>query len=203
MPASRPFYITDARHIRAVASPVRAAAIDALEVLGPAAIVTLARALGYPPDGLYYHVAALERLGLVRRVGTDPDSGAARFDVPGRPVALRYQLADRRCGRATAGVVATMVRSAQRSFQRAYAPGLAEIEGPRRNLRAGRRMAWLTPGDLEVLNRSLERIHALFARGRPGRAGARLHELTYVLAPIVPTGRRGVTTPPPTRRRRR
>jgi len=83
-----------------------------------------------------------------------------------------------------------MVRSAERSFRRAYAPGRAEVDGPFRNLRAGRRTAWLRPRDLKVLNGYLERIHALFGRGRPGRTGARLHEFTYVLAPIVPKERR-------------
>jgi DNA-binding transcriptional ArsR family regulator len=190
MKRTGPFYIGEARHIRAVASPVRAAAIDALEVIGPATVVQLGRVLGYPPDGLYYHLGALERFGLVIRASPEKTTGAARFDLPGRPVTLRYELSDPQRGRATAKVVTTMVRSAERSFRRAYAPGRAEVNGPFRNLRAGRRTAWLRPRDLKILNGYLERIHALFGRGRPGRAGARLHEFTYVLAPIVPKERR-------------
>jgi DNA-binding transcriptional ArsR family regulator len=185
-----PFYLHNVRQVRAVASPVRAAVIDALEVVGPATIVQLAGALGYPPDGLYYHLRVLERIGLVVRTTSDADAGAAKFDLPGRPATLRYQLDDRQQGRAMAKVVATMVRSAERSFRRAFAPGRAAVAGPERNLRAGRRTAWLTPRELRVLNGYIERIHALFGRGRPQRAGARLHEFTYVLAPIVGTGRR-------------
>jgi hypothetical protein len=89
-----------------------------------------------------------------------------------------------------AKVVATMVRSAERSFRRAFAPGLAAVEGPYRNLSAGRRIAWLTDRELRTLNHHTEQIHALFGRGRPHRAGARLHEFTYVLAPVVERGRR-------------
>ena len=188
--ADTPLLISTAPRIRIVASPVRAAVVDALEVLGPATIVSLGRALGYPPDGLYYHLRALERHGLVARAGTDKTSGAVTFDLPGRPATLGYRLSDPNRRDATAKVVRTMVRSAERSFHRAYGPGRARIEGPLRNLRAGRRTAWLAPGQLAALNRCIERIHTLFAQGRPGRAGAELHEFTYVLAPIVPKRRR-------------
>jgi predicted ArsR family transcriptional regulator len=184
------FYIHDVPKIRALASPVRAAIVDALEVMGPATVVQVATSLGYPPDGLYYHFEALERTKLVVRVQPERDTGAARFDLPGHPATLRYHLHDRRQRAAIANLVATMVRSAERSFRRAFAPGAANPVGPRRNLRAGRRTAWLTPKELEVLNRYIERIHALFGQGRPRRKGARLHEVTYVLAPIVEHGRR-------------
>ncbi len=193
---SKPFYIKEARRVRAVATPVRAAMIDTLEVLGPATILQVATALGYPPDGLYYHFAVLERHGLVLRVEPDRPTGAARYDVPGRPMTLSYRLGDRAQRRETAKVVAAMLRSAERSFGRAFAPGLATVDGPHRNLRAGRRTAWLTDAELARLNRYIERIHALFARRHPRTTRARLHEFTYVLAPIVQKGRRrGVARP--------
>ena len=188
--ATSKFLIRDVRHIRSIASPVRAAALDALEVIGPATMAELADALGYPADGLYYHLAGLERFGLVIRSGPDRKTGAARFDVPGRPMTLKYQLGSRPHARATTAVVATMLRSASRGFRRAYAPGLATVEGAYRNLRAGRRTAWLTRKDLRALNHHIERIHQLFGRGRPHRSGARLHEFTYVVAPCLPAGRR-------------
>jgi DNA-binding transcriptional ArsR family regulator len=185
MKRASPFYLHRTSQVRAVASPVRAAVIDALEVVGPATMVQLAGALGYPPDGLYYHLKVLEQIGLVVRTAPGKDTRAATFDLPGRPATLRYHLDDRQQGREMAKVVATMVRSAERSFRRAFAPGLAAVSGPHRNLRAGRRTAWLTTDELRVLNGYIERIHALFGRGRPERSGARLHEFTYVLAPIL------------------
>lgn len=190
MARATPFYLEDIQQVRAVASPVRAAVIDALEVMAPATIVQIARALGYPPDGLYYHMRLLERIGLVSRTAPDPGTGAARFELPGHPATLRYRLDDRQYGRAMAKVVGTMVRCAERSFRRAFAPTRATAKGPHRNLRAGRRTAWLTAADLRRLNRHIERIHALFALGNPRRAGSRLHEFTYVLAPIVRRDRR-------------
>jgi DNA-binding transcriptional ArsR family regulator len=189
------FHVAEARQIRALASPVRVGIIDALEAGGPLSIADLGSILGYPPDGLYYHVRALERLALVTRLAS-AGNGAARFDVPGRPVTLRYDLADPRRRHATTKLVSTILRSAGRSFRRAYAPGRARTEGPHRNLRAGRRTAWLKPAELAALNRDLESIHALFERGRPGRTDARLIELTYIVAPIEPKARRQRRRPP-------
>ena len=191
---SKPFYIQDIRKLKALASPVRAAIMDVLEVLGPATIVGVAESLGYPPDGLYYHFKLLERNGLIVRGTPEKGTGAARFQLPGNPATLRYRLEDRRQQAATAKVVGTMVRSAERSFRRAFVPGEATVDGPRRNLRAGRRTAWLTAREIETLNEYLERIHALFGRGVPRRKGARLHEFTYVLAPVVHSGRRAERT---------
>jgi len=191
MKRSRPtFHIDEIPKIRALASPVRAAVVDALEVIGPATIERVAGVLGYPPDGLYYHFGVLERNRLVVRVGPEKGAGAVRFDLPGHPATLRYRLDDRRQRGAIVKVVGTMVRSAERGFRRAFAPGLATAHGPRRNLRAGRRTAWLTATELARLNRHIEAIHSLFGRGVPRRPGARLHEFTYVLAPIVAAGRR-------------
>jgi DNA-binding transcriptional ArsR family regulator len=187
----QPFYIGAVPQIRALASPVRAAVIDALEVMGPTTILHVAEALGYPPDGLYYHFSVLKKNRLVVEVAPEPQTGAARFDLPGHPATLRYRLNDRHQRAAIARVVATMVRSAQRSYRRAFAPGMATPTGPRRNLRAGRRTAWLTGQELKALNGHIEAIHRLFGQGVPRRAGARLHEITYVVAPIVEQGRRG------------
>jgi DNA-binding transcriptional ArsR family regulator len=195
--ARSPFYISDVQKVRAIASPVRAAIIDALEVIGPATVEQVAAALGYPADGLYYHLGVLEKRQLVMRRRPDTRTGGARFDLPGHPATLRYRLDDRRQRAAIATVVGTMVRSAERGFRRAFAPDVSTATGPHRNLRAGRRTAWLTPKELETLNRYIERIHALFSQGRPQRAGARLHEITYVLAPMVERGRRARPLPRP------
>ena len=155
---AEPFYIEDAKRVRAVAAPVRAAMIDTLEVLGPATILQVATALGYPPDGLYYHFTVLERNGLVVRVDPEGDTvaGGSR-GVPGRPMTLSYRLGDRAQRRETAKVVAAMLRSAERSFGRAFAPGLATVDGPQRNLpsRSSNRVAHRCgTGALEPLHRT-------------------------------------------------
>ena len=130
-----------------------------------------------------------ERNGLVvaRRPGTR-STGARRFDVAGGPVALRYRLDDRRAARRRRRRWwATMTRSAERGvFRRAFrARARRTAKGPHRNLRAGRRTAWLT--DAELANAEpAHRTDPCAVRPRSSAAsGARLHEFTYVLAPMV------------------
>lgn len=61
-------------------------------------------------------------------------------------------------------------------------PELAQVDGPMRNLWAGRGKAWLTREELKEMNGLLNRIAELVAR--PRRGGARLHAFSYVLAPV-------------------
>src|SRR5689334_13072601 len=56
--------------LSALASPARVDLIEALTRLGTASLAELAAALGRPADGLYYHVRALEKVGLVAAAGT-------------------------------------------------------------------------------------------------------------------------------------
>ncbi len=190
-----PFWIHDVQQVNAIASPVRAAVIDALEVLGPATIGQVATALGYPPDGLYYHFAVLERNGLVIRI--DAERGHACRAIRSAGTSGHAALPPRRPPAATRHCQGRRDDGPGRrpELRSCLAPGLATAHGPRRNLRAGRRTAWLTARELQVLNRYIERIHALFGRGLPRRTGARLHEFTYVLAPMVEQGRRARTRP--------
>jgi DNA-binding transcriptional ArsR family regulator len=193
--APQPFVVSDVTQIRALASPVRSAIVDALDALGPVTVVDLAAALGYPPDGLYYHLAALRRAGLIVEAAPEASSDAVRYDVPAHPVTLRYRRKDRRQASAISAVAGTMTRCAAREFRRALGSGTAAVDGPRRNVRAGRKTAWLTGADLEALNGLLARLHRLFERARAGRTGAELLAFTYVMSPIRPNGRRGSTRP--------
>ena len=72
MPRSTPFYIGDVKKVKALASPVRAAIIDVLEVLGPATVVQVADSLGYPPTAFTTTSsrAAAEWARRPRRAGT-------------------------------------------------------------------------------------------------------------------------------------
>jgi predicted transcriptional regulator len=92
MKRDSPFFLHDVSQVKAVAPPVRAAVIDALEVMAPATIVQIAGVIGYPPDGMYYHLRVLARTGLVVRSTPEPHTGAARFELPGHPATLSSRL---------------------------------------------------------------------------------------------------------------
>src|SRR5689334_14748625 len=61
--------ITRAPQPPAPASPGRQEILDVLARTGPAAAAEIGRLLGRAPDGLYYHLRSLERVGLVARDG--------------------------------------------------------------------------------------------------------------------------------------
>jgi hypothetical protein len=183
---SRPYRIGKLRQIRAVASPARQDLVDAVASDGPCTIAELAERVGRPADSLYHHVRRLVATGLlveesVRRAAGRP---AVRLTVPGRPMMIAYDPLARGNVAASNEVVATMLRSARRSFARALATPGVRTWGPRRNLWGGRAQGWLTEQDVETANALLTKLLAVFL-GRKGarRNGSALHELTFVLAP--------------------
>jgi len=185
--------IRELPRIRTLASPVRQDIIDIIEGSGPCSVAHVAQLLGRPADSLYYHVRCLRRLGLVceRRVPGSRGRSEAVFDVPGRPMRIRYAPSDRRNATAVSRVVGAMLRSAQRGFREGFVPDLAVPSGRHRNVWGARAKGWLTPADLAEANGLLERLIALMRRGSAaGPRARRLHELTFVLAPIAPRGPR-------------
>src|SRR5690349_18270302 len=76
--------------LSALASPARLEVIDTLTRLGAVSLAELAAALGRPADGLYYHVRALEKVGLVAAAGTRVVAGRRERLV--RAVASDYRV---------------------------------------------------------------------------------------------------------------
>ena len=60
--------IADVGQIRALASSIRQDIVDTVAATGPCSVADVARTLGRPADGLYYHVKHLLGAGLL--VGT-------------------------------------------------------------------------------------------------------------------------------------
>ena len=176
------------RQIQALASGIRQDIVDALESNGPSSLRELGALLGLRPDALYYHVRVLREAGLVIDGGeerADP-SAPAIIDLAIRPSQLRYAPADRRNRESVCAVVASMTRSAERRFRRAFRPGRSVVEGPHRDLWAGRCQGWLADEDLEQVNAHLAAILEIIrARQRPSTGNAKRRELTFVLVPLA------------------
>ncbi|HTE54113.1 MAG TPA: helix-turn-helix domain-containing protein [Kofleriaceae bacterium] len=172
--------------LRALISPARQEIVDTLQALGRASIAELATRLGRPSDGLYYHVRALVKAGLVVAAG---QRAAGRRDeriyttlAPGRSLRLRYRPRHRASAAALRRLVGSMLRTAERDFGAGLArPGVV-VEGRRRALWAGRSKGWLSPAELERVNQLLAELGGLLSSG-PSRARGQLFALTYVLAP--------------------
>jgi DNA-binding transcriptional ArsR family regulator len=185
----RPYVVTALPQLLAIASPGREEIIDAVGVLGPCTVAELARFVGRSRHALYYHVRALRDCGLLLETHHSGEGKrtTARYDLPGRPLSVRYDLGTERARRAVIALARTRLSSAARGFVRACRPDLATIEGPRRNLWVARWKGWLSDPELEEANRHLSRLIELLRHGA-GRSSARrrCHEFTFALAPIVP-----------------
>jgi DNA-binding transcriptional ArsR family regulator len=185
---THPYYITSRKQLLALASPGREDIIDAVELIGPCGVTEIARFLGRPRNALYYHVRVLRDVGLllettVSGAGTKP---FAQYDVPGRPVILRYDLSSERSRRAVARVGRSRFRRGERGFLRACRKDLAVVEGPRRNLWVVHLKGWLSPRDLEAANEHFHKLVEIFRQGADAATEERAaYDLTFGIAPVV------------------
>ena len=196
----RPYVVTSLKQLLVIASPGREDIIDAVGLIGPCTVTELAHLVGRSRHALYYHVGALRDCGLLveTRHSGEGRKPTARYDLPGRPLSVRYDLSSERAKRAVIALARTRLRSAARGFVLACRPDVATVEGPRRNLWVARWKGWLSDRELEKVNGHLTKLVELLKHDAgPSRAGRRPHEVTFALAPIVPKA------PPTVSRRRR
>ncbi len=181
--------------VRAIASPVRQEILDAVEAAGPSTIAEIAVALARRPDGLYFHIRALEKARLLRRVGTRGEgrSEAAVFDVPARPVRIDYATPRGRAARLGPALDA-LLRLARRDTRRALACPNAVAHGPRRDLWVARVRGRVTPEELARVNALLEECSSILRESRAGADG-RPVALAFALTPLMETVPERKSTP--------
>jgi DNA-binding transcriptional ArsR family regulator len=186
MPRSKPFPIAETEQLEALSSPVRQEIVDALQALGPATVANLAVELGRPADALYYHLKVLLRVGLLRETGVREDGARPEtiYDLPGRPVRMRYD-ADPRVRRAIQRTVASVLRLAERDFAAALERAKFRGGRPTRPLVGGRFKAWLDDAQIARLQELLEEIEDLMVRGTRA-PDAKPYALTRVLVSLEP-----------------
>jgi len=191
-----PFTIERPAQLTALASPLRQEIVDAITAAGPCSIAEVGELLGRPADRLYFHIKHLLRAGLLVKAGTRKEGRAVAvlFDVPGRPLRLRYKPGDPRNIEGVRGVLDGVLRLARRDFKRALESGNSTVNGPGRDTWGGRTKGWLTDEQIQEVNRAVEGISRLLAAARP-RPGARPVAFTFVLVPEqttkAPTPKRG------------
>lgn len=187
----RPFVIRDARAVRVLASPIRQALLDMVVARGPLTVAELSEHLGRPADRLYYHVRLLEKAGLFIDCGGVNVTGRSevRYDVPGRPMQLAYELATPAKRRATARVLSGVLRSASRDVDRTLADKGVRTEGRQRELWAGRIEGALSAEDLAHVNAALQTVlDEISTRRKKGRSSGRYYQFTWALSPAQPVG---------------
>lgn len=179
--------ISSPAQLRALSSTVRQEIVDTLQALGSASVAELAAHLDRAADSLYYHVRALLKAGLLVQLPEQRQRGRHREVVyampkPGLPMALVYGASRVDGSESLRELVAGMLRTSQREFDAAIADPDCVVEGPLRELWAGRTKGWLSPQELERCNALLNELSGLLSSLRtPSRD--RLFSLQFLLAP--------------------
>lgn len=199
-------YIVDSvQQLLALASSGRDDIVDAVGLIGPCTVPELARFLGRSHHGLYYHVKALRDCGILResfarKLG---QRKTAIYDLPGRPMSIRYSLDTQRQRRAVIALARTRLLNALSGFTRACRPELAITSGPQRNLWVARWKGWLSEAELRKTNHYLLKILDLFRHGGAKKTGRQPHQFTFALAPEERLLSTAAATRTPKRNRKR
>ncbi|HEX7078289.1 MAG TPA: helix-turn-helix domain-containing protein [Candidatus Eisenbacteria bacterium] len=175
--------ISNPAQLRALASPARQELVDLLARTGPATAAALGRLIGRPADGLYYHLRALERAGLVRSgiARTRAGRGERVFRAAHREPALRHDPGPGGNSPAVASIVAAMLRLGIRDFRKACASPDVRTRGPRRELWALRVAGRLSPSELADANRRMRSLRDALGRRR---AKGDLYAVTILITPL-------------------
>jgi hypothetical protein len=145
--------------------------------------VDLGRLIGRPADGLYYHLRALQRVGLVSKE-LGPRRAARRetlFSAVHREPELRHDTSPGGNSPAVAGIVASMLRLGIRDFRRASASPDVRTQGARRDLWALRVTGWISPDEIADVNARIRALRDAVARPR---SGGQLYSVTILLTPL-------------------
>jgi DNA-binding transcriptional ArsR family regulator len=182
------YYVTELKQLLALATPGREDIIDAVAVLGPCTVPEIGKFVGRSRNAIYYHVRALRDCGLLleselRREGV---KRTLQYDLPGRPLILKYSLSTPRSRRAVMKIGRVRFRSGERGFLRACNAEHVVVEGPHRNLWVAHWKGWLTDKDLEKANRLLLELVDVIRHGADANGDRKPLELTFGIAPVIP-----------------
>jgi len=183
MPTTRSHLVRSKAQLAALAAAARQEIVDVLEQIGTVSVAELAAALGRPADALYFHLRALIRAGLVRKAGSRARAGGreALFRTVKPELRLHYDPQDAANRQAVSAVVASMLRLANRDFQRSFREGRVVVSGAQRELWAWRKVGRLTPEQVRRVN---QRIHQLARDVSAPRCRGRLYAVTVILTPL-------------------
>ena len=175
--------IRSEKQLAALAAAARQEIVDVLEQMGTVSVAELAAALGRPADALYFHLRALTRAGLVRSAGSRarPGGREALYCTIAPELKLEYEPRNAGNRKAVSAIVASMLRLANRDFNRSFQPDNVEVSGEHRELWALRKVGRLSPAKLARLNR---RIQGLVEEVSAPRGKGRLYAVTVILTPL-------------------
>ena len=174
---------------RALTSPIRLEIIGQFTTPKSMSIAEVAVQMGRTQGSLYYHFKVLEKVGLLKRVGTRP--GRTRVEALYRPVASRIAIAAKAGGAGAKDVLSTMssaFRMAERDLADALEKGEACTQGSHRNCIAYRMHCRIPKATLAEINKHLKAIERVLERESKGHREPKetdeLVSLTIALLPL-------------------
>jgi len=179
----QPYLVRSEKQLAALAAAARQEVVDVLAQLGTVSVGELATALGRPADALYFHLRALTRAGLVRRVGyrSRPRGKEALYRTVAPELKLQYEPGKASNRKVVSAIVSSMLRLAIRDFRGAFRRGAVVVSGASRELWALRKAGRLSQAGLREINRRIKGLaQAISAPGKQGR----LYAITVVLTPL-------------------
>jgi len=169
--------------IASLASATRQEIVDVLPRLGTASVAEIAAALGRPPDGMYYHMRALQGVGLVVAAGHRNKAGRreALFRAVAQQVELRLEPRSPEKIKGATAIVGSMLRMGMRDYRRALKDPEAVLTGPKREVWPVRTTGWLTAAQVAKVNRLIQRLIGDVSESKgPGR----LYGITIVFTQL-------------------
>jgi DNA-binding transcriptional ArsR family regulator len=181
-----PFVISRRAQLAALKAAARQELMDVLASMGTVSVVELAAALGRPPDSLYYHLRALQKVGLVYEDGTRESSGRSEklYRSVSPDLRLQYIAGPKGNEKAVTAIVDSMLRLTSRDFKAAYANPATVVDGSEREIRATRSTGWLTHKQVAELNRQIQSMIDANIGSSPRKDDECLFALTVVLTPL-------------------
>lgn len=182
------YMVRDPKQLKCLSSAVRQEIVDTVESVGSCSIAEIARLLGRPADGLYYHVKQLLECGLLFEHGTETNNRREEviyvLPQPEGRLQIDYQPDHPELRKHVARIVESLLKTAGQDFDRGLESEDCVVQGEHRNLWAARNKAWLTKEELGEVNQLLNRLSELMA-GNRSPDNRELYVLSWVLAPSV------------------
>jgi len=181
--STKTYVVKEHLQLASLASGVRQEIVDVLPRLGSASVAQIAEALGRPADALYYHLRALQRVGLVVAAG-DRKTGKRRealFRAVSERMESQVEPRSPKRNQALTAIVGSMMRMGIRDYRRSIRRPDVVVSGPNRDLWALRTTGWLTPAQVAKVVRLIQRLLGEVSRSKgPGR----LYAATLVFTPL-------------------
>jgi predicted ArsR family transcriptional regulator len=179
----------DERQVACLATPLRHEIFMTLVSIGPASAGDVARALGRAPDGLYYHLHELVRVGLVLDLGKRPAATRPEtiYDAVGH--LIRTELAPRSPGylNALKRLFASTLRSLSRRLDHALDDPSLRRSGPTRQLTLRTQLVRLDDVALAELNRRFDTLTE-FVGNRSLDEGGELYQVLVAATTVERDG---------------